>query len=52
MRADLGINNVTHEAKMSKMAPASTVTFGAVDILINNAGFNKDRYLTEMTETG
>lgn len=43
--------DVANEIEVSQMAAAGVEAFGAVDILINNAGFNKDRFLTKMAET-
>lgn len=43
--------DVANEVEVSQMAAAGVEAFGAVDILINNAGFNKDRFLTKMAET-
>ncbi|WP_313081156.1 SDR family NAD(P)-dependent oxidoreductase [Pulveribacter sp.] len=43
--------DVANEAEVGQMAAAGIEAFGAIDILINNAGFNRDRYLTKMAET-
>jgi 3-oxoacyl-[acyl-carrier protein] reductase len=42
--------DVTKSAEVQKLVDETVATFGSVHILVNNAGFPRDRFITKMTE--
>jgi len=44
------IGDVTNAAEVQQIVEETVATFGTVHVLVNNAGFPRDRYLVKMTE--
>jgi len=44
------VGDITRQADVQRLVDETVATFGAVHILVNNAGAPRDRYLVKMTE--
>lgn len=44
------VGDITQAADVQRLVDETVATFGAVHILVNNAGFPRDRYLVKMSE--
>ncbi|WBY02869.1 3-oxoacyl-ACP reductase FabG [Ramlibacter tataouinensis] len=50
LQAHCVIGDITRAADVDRLVQETLATFGGIHILVNNAGFPRDRYLVKMTE--
>lgn len=50
LQAHCAVGNITKEADVQRIVDETVATFGAVHILVNNAGSPRDKYLVKMSE--
>jgi len=50
LEAHCVIGDITQAADVQRLVQETVATFGAVHILVNNAGFPRDKYLVKMSE--